>query len=149
MSRAAPIAVVAGVSLGSYRRSNWRPARTGWRIHVLPGQEHRHGNLKNIWKRLLDSSEAWADSTDAGVHFLLAHDREDERPSYRDEFRRRSLRAVWLDRTLSVQYGSPDFRQAIADSWPNTVDDTAARGDWGWQERIGLAELVANVLDTT
>ena len=113
MSRPAPIAVVAGVSLASYRRSDWRPERTGWRIHVLPGQEHRRGNLKNIWKRLLDSSEAWTDSTDAGAHFLLAHDREDERPGYRHELRRRSLRAVWLDRRLSVQYGSPDFREAI------------------------------------
>ena len=40
----------------------------------------------------------------------------------------------------------PDFRQAIADSWPNTVDDSAARADWGWQERIGLTELVASIL---
>ena len=49
------------------------------------------------------------------AHFLLAHDREDERPRYRREFGRRSLRAVWLDRQLSVQYGSPDFRREIDD----------------------------------
>ena len=115
MSSDAPIAVVAGVSLGSYRRSDWRPARVGWRIRVLPGQNHRRGDLNDIWNRLLDSSEEWADSTDAGVHFLLAHDREDERPRYRREFGRRSLRAVWLDRQLSVQYGSPDFRREIDD----------------------------------
>ena len=48
---------------------------------------------------------------------------------------------------FSVSY-EPDFRQAIADSWPNTVDDSAARRDWGWQERIGLAQLVANILET-
>ena len=47
---------------------------------------------------------------------------------------------------FSVSY-EPDFRQAIADSWPNTVDDTAARTQWGWRERIGLAELVANILE--
>ena len=40
----------------------------------------------------------------------------------------------------------PDFRQAIADSWPNTVNDSPAREDWGWQERVDLAELVANIL---
>ena len=49
---------------------------------------------------------------------------------------------------FSVSY-EPDFRQAIADSWPNTVDDSVAREDWGWQERICLEELVANILDAS
>ena len=115
MNRDAPIAVVAGVSLGSYRRSNWRPVRPGWHIHVLPSQEHGHGSLKEIWKRLLDAGNEYADSTDAGVHLLLAHDREDERPTFRRELRRRSLRTVWLSRQLSKQYGSDDFRQAMDD----------------------------------
>ena len=35
----------------------------------------------------------------------------------------------------------PDFRQQIADSWPASIDDSAARDDWGWQHQYGLAEM--------
>jgi nucleoside-diphosphate-sugar epimerase len=40
----------------------------------------------------------------------------------------------------------PDHRQAIADSWPQSLDDTYARADWGWQAEIGLAQLVDDML---
>ena len=113
MSRNTPIAVLAGVSLGSYRRNAWRPTRPGWCICVLPSQRHGRGNLREIWTRVLEFGNECAEGTDAGVHFLLAHDREDERPKYRRDLRTRSLRAVWLDRRLSTQYGSTDFRRAI------------------------------------
>jgi nucleoside-diphosphate-sugar epimerase len=33
---------------------------------------------------------------------------------------------------IEVTY-QPDFRQAIADSWPYSIDDSAAREEWGWQ----------------
>jgi threonine 3-dehydrogenase len=36
---------------------------------------------------------------------------------------------------------APDFRQAIADSWPASLDDSAARKDWGWQPKFGLDEI--------
>lgn len=35
----------------------------------------------------------------------------------------------------------PDFRQAIADSWPKSIDDSAARKDWGWQHEYDLAKM--------
>jgi nucleoside-diphosphate-sugar epimerase len=35
----------------------------------------------------------------------------------------------------------PDFRQAIAESWPQTIDDSIARKDWGWKHTFGLAEM--------
>lgn len=35
----------------------------------------------------------------------------------------------------------PDFRQKIADSWPQTIDDTQARKDWGWQSKYGTSEM--------
>ncbi len=113
MKRDAPLAVVAGVSLGSYRRSKWRPARSGWHFHVLPGHQPAHGSLSDIWKRVLDDGDKWAESSNSGVHFLLAHDQGDERPKFRRELRRRSLRAVWLDKPFSTQYGSSNFREAL------------------------------------
>ncbi|MDP5171889.1 MAG: NAD-dependent epimerase/dehydratase family protein [Bacteroidia bacterium] len=41
----------------------------------------------------------------------------------------------------------PDFRQKIADSWPGSIDDSAAREDWGWQESYSLPEMVVDMLD--
>lgn len=40
----------------------------------------------------------------------------------------------------------PDFRQSIADSWPNSIDDTAARNDWGWQPSYDLDTMTADIL---
>jgi len=40
----------------------------------------------------------------------------------------------------------PDFRQAIADSWPRSIDDSAARQDWGWQPQYDLAAMTEDML---
>ena len=40
----------------------------------------------------------------------------------------------------------PDFRQAIADSWPRDVDDRAAREEWGWEPRHDLASMTADMI---
>lgn len=41
----------------------------------------------------------------------------------------------------------PDFRQQIADSWPDSIDDSSAREHWGWKERYNLSMLVKTMLD--
>ena len=40
----------------------------------------------------------------------------------------------------------PDFRQAIADSWPRTVDDSLAREEWGWDPAFNLEKMTADML---
>lgn len=40
----------------------------------------------------------------------------------------------------------PDFRQVIADTWPQSIDDLAARNDWDWHARVGLEDLVTDML---
>ncbi|MGC9334731.1 MAG: NAD-dependent epimerase/dehydratase family protein [Anaerolineae bacterium] len=48
---------------------------------------------------------------------------------------------------FGVEY-RPDSRQDIADSWPRSIDDSAAREEWGWQPEYDLAAMTADMLDT-
>ena len=41
----------------------------------------------------------------------------------------------------------PDFRQQIAESWPQSIDDTCARKDWGWKHSYGLEEMTKVMLE--
>ncbi|MDC6165887.1 NAD-dependent epimerase/dehydratase family protein [Paucibacter sp. XJ19-41] len=41
---------------------------------------------------------------------------------------------------------APDFRQAIAASWPQRIDDSAARADWGWQLDYELNQMAQDML---
>ena len=40
----------------------------------------------------------------------------------------------------------PDFRQQIALSWPESLDDSQARADWGWKPKFGLKEITDEML---
>ena len=46
---------------------------------------------------------------------------------------------------FKVEY-KPDFRQAIADSWPQSIDDSAAREEWGWKPSYDLASMTKDML---
>ena len=66
----------------------------------------------------------------AGISFSpreLAEAIRRQRPDFRIEYR-------------------PDHRQAIADSWPRSLDDDTARQDWHWQPRVGIDALVKDML---
>jgi nucleoside-diphosphate-sugar epimerase len=41
---------------------------------------------------------------------------------------------------------APDFRQNIADSWPNSIDDTEAQKDWDWAPKFNLELMVKEML---
>lgn len=41
----------------------------------------------------------------------------------------------------------PDFRQAIADSWPQSIDDGAAREEWGWEPAYDLDSMTKDMLE--
>jgi nucleoside-diphosphate-sugar epimerase len=47
---------------------------------------------------------------------------------------------------FTINY-EPDFRQAIADSWPASIDDAVARKDWGWQHTIDLDKMTKIMID--
>ena len=41
----------------------------------------------------------------------------------------------------------PDFRQAIADSWPKTIDDSFAREEWGWNPSFDLQLMTKDMIE--
>jgi len=47
---------------------------------------------------------------------------------------------------FEVEY-KPDFRQAIADSWPRAIDDSVARQEWGWRPEYDLAAMTVDMLE--
>ena len=47
---------------------------------------------------------------------------------------------------FTISY-NPDFRQAIADSWPQSINDEFAQKDWNWQIKYDLPMLVNNMLE--
>jgi nucleoside-diphosphate-sugar epimerase len=49
-------------------------------------------------------------------------------------------------KNFSVVY-SPDSRQAIAESWPNSIDDSKAKEDWGWERMYSLEAMCHEILE--
>jgi len=47
--------------------------------------------------------------------------------------------------SLKIKY-SPDFRQAIADSWPNSIDDKQAKKDWKWKPVFDIKKTVNEMI---
>jgi nucleoside-diphosphate-sugar epimerase len=47
---------------------------------------------------------------------------------------------------FEIEY-KPDSRQQIANSWPQSINDTVARQDWGWKEEYDLKTMVKEMID--
>lgn len=48
---------------------------------------------------------------------------------------------------FQISYADNDPRQAIADSWPKSIDDKYARSEWGWQPKYDLAGITQDMID--
>jgi nucleoside-diphosphate-sugar epimerase len=46
---------------------------------------------------------------------------------------------------FTISY-APDYRQAIANSWPQSIDDTEARNDWGWKHEYDLKRITEDMI---
>jgi len=46
---------------------------------------------------------------------------------------------------FKVRY-EPDFRQQIAESWPNSIDDSETKKDWGWQPKFDLKKMTDDMI---
>lgn len=55
----------------------------------------------------------------------------------------KAIQAHLSDFTISY---APDFRQAIADSWPKSIDDSSAKKDWDWKPEFDLSKMTAEIL---
>ncbi len=48
---------------------------------------------------------------------------------------------------FTISYVDTDPRQAIADSWPKSIDDSYARKDWGWKNEFDLSGLTLDMIE--
>lgn len=56
------------------------------------------------------------------------------------------LREIHQHRPDFQMIHKPDFRQSIADGWPNSIDDSQAKRDWGWRPKFRLEDITAKML---
>ena len=47
---------------------------------------------------------------------------------------------------FEMEYTVDPLRQAIAESWPNSLDDTCAREEWGWKPEYDLDTMTKDML---
>lgn len=48
--------------------------------------------------------------------------------------------------TFEMVYEIDPIKQAIADSWPNTINDNAAKNEWGWRSQVSFSEMLEDMI---
>jgi nucleoside-diphosphate-sugar epimerase len=48
---------------------------------------------------------------------------------------------------FAMEFKIDPLRQAIADSWPNSLDDSAAREEWGWNSEYDLESMSQDMIE--
>ena len=56
----------------------------------------------------------------------------------------KSIRSIYPDFVVTYK---PDFRQKIADSWPDSIDDRYARNHWNWNHEFGLDAMTQEMIE--
>ena len=94
-----------------------------------------------------------SDALKAAIDIMEA---DPSRLKYRNAFNVTAMSFAPEDIANEIKKHIPDFvmeydvdpvRQAIADSWPNSIDDSAAREEWGWKPEYDLVAMTKNMLE--
>ncbi|GAA4279975.1 NAD-dependent epimerase/dehydratase family protein [Gaetbulibacter aestuarii] len=88
-------------------------------------------------KATIDLMQAPAESVKIRSSYNLAA------VSFTPEDMVKSIKKVRPDFEISYK---PDYRQDIADSWPNSINDSYARQDWGWKHEFSLEAITKDML---
>ena len=46
-----------------------------------------------------------------------------------------------------MDYNVDEVKQAIANTWPNSMDDACARAEWGWNPKYDLEKMTIDMLE--
>ncbi|MFA6162859.1 MAG: hypothetical protein WC685_05475 [Methylobacter sp.] len=93
------------------------------------------------------------DAIDAAINLMTA---DSSQLKHRNAFNVTAMSFTPQQLATEIQKHIPEFtiaytvdpmRQAIADSWPRHMNDSAARAEWGWQAQFDLTTMVKDMLE--
>lgn len=91
-----------------------------------------------------DAIKALIDLAEADSSKLKHHVFNVNSMSFSAEELEKSIRQIIPEFTCDYK---PDYRQAIADSWPMSLDDSTAREEWGWNPTFDLPKMTQDMID--
>ncbi len=165
------ITKVAGELLADYYHGRWRVDVRGLRFPglisyaALPGGGTTDYAVEIFYGALREGGYTCFLRADAQLDFLYMPDAiraaielmeaDGSGLRHRNAYNVTGMQLTPEDLAAAIRAHVPEFeityevdpaRQAIADSWPRRVDDSAAREDWGWRPRYDLEEMTEEML---